>query len=466
MAFLRHSTGRLGGVADCAGAAAWAGGGALPQAMHEGETGWQHSWGRKGGSWFSSEAAAARRKIAVAISGGVDSAVAALLLKKEGHEVMGVFMRNWDEAEEQGNQNCSLEADYRDADKVCRYLGIPLHTADFVSAYWTRVFTPFLAQCGRGLTPNPDLPCNRHIKFDALLSFASSLGAEQVATGHYARLRHSACGGVQLLKGVDLEKDQSYFLASVKGAGLRNVLFPVGHLSKLVVRDMAQQAGLHVAARRSTAGICFIGRRKFGEFLAEYSQPMAGLYVDVDSGETLGECPDMLALTHGQRAPLGGNADRMFVAGKDIVGGRVFLALGRDHPALYSHTALLRKPLWISGDTPSALRDAGTFDCHYKARYRQQAEECSIALGVGTSGLPCSNFMSLQPQDMPVKQEETLLVRMPAASRAITPQQEFVMYDGEVCLGSAPVVYAGPSLAESKQVAQPSLVCEHRAFAT
>lgn len=318
------------------------------------------------------------RRVAVGISGGVDSAVAAMLLQQQGHDVVGVFMRNWDESEEMGNQNCSVEQDLRDATAVCRQLSIPLHEADFVSAYWNQVFSEFIAQCSRGLTPNPDLACNRHIKFDALLSFAAQLGADAVATGHYARLQAGSDGLPQLLRGADTRKDQTYFLASVQPAALRRVLFPVGHLQKPDVRRMAAEAGLVPADKRSSAGICFIGRRNFADFLAQYTPPIPGTFVNVDSGLRMGPCPDIAAVTHGQRPGIGGAAERVYAVGKDVVDRVISVAQGRDHPALLCTTALLRTPHWLSPAHAARLAASGSLRCQYKARYGQQPKQCTV----------------------------------------------------------------------------------------
>ncbi|PRW33801.1 tRNA 2-thiouridine(34) synthase isoform B [Chlorella sorokiniana] len=484
------------------------------------------------------------RRVAVGISGGVDSAVAAMLLQQQGYEVVGVFMRNWDESEETGNQNCSVEKDARDAAAVCRQLGIPLHEADFVSQYWNQVFSEFLAQCGRGLTPNPDLACNRHIKFDALLAFADKLGAELVATGHYARLAPpeggsasappssssgavdaaaavapqpppqaaaaaaaaaagaagAAAGGEgvpRLLRGLDSHKDQTYFLASVQPAALRRVLFPVGHLPKPEVRRMAAEAGLLPAERRSSAGICFIGRRNFGDFLSQYLPPLPGAYVDVDSGQGLGPCPDLHAVTHGQRPGIGGAHDRVYCVGKDVVEGVVYVAAGREHPALLCTTALLRTPHWLSAAHARQLAEHGSLRCEYKARYGHQPRPCTLypisqeaaaslaaaaaAAAAGASREPAgaavaeaaaaadaaghaeaeaaaerlgfrrSSFCRLQPEDSRVL-PTYLVARFDEPAAAITPQQAFVLYDGEQCLGAALIALPGASLHEQTSI--------------
>ena len=396
----------------------------------------------------------APRRVAVGISGGVDSAVAALLLQQAGHDVVGVFMRNWDEAEEKGNRNCSVEEDLRDASAVCRQLGIPLQEADFVSQYWNEVFSGFIADCERGLTPNPDLACNRHIKFGALLEFAQTLGADVVATGHYARLEHSGPpgGDVRLLRGVDEAKDQSYFLASVHAEALRHVAFPLGSFHKAAVRGIAAEAGLAPATKRSSAGICFIGRRNYAEFLREYIPAVPGRFVCVETGQDLGLCGDVGTVTHGQRPGIGGAADRTYVAGKDVVNRIVYVAQGRDHPALLTRSACLRTPHWLSRCHAEELARAGQLRCQYKARYGQPLKDCLVRVlstqeAAAATAFQPSRFCGLHPADATVH-PDYLIVEFEEPAAAITPQQMFVMYDGDLCLGSAPIAMPGRSLHE------------------
>lgn len=402
---------------------------------------------------YSSVPSAPRKRIAVGVSGGVDSAVAALLLKKAGHDVVGVFMRNWDEAEETGNRNCSIERDLKDAAAVCRQLGIPLHEADFVSQYWNQVFTSFLLECSRGLTPNPDLACNRHIKFGALLEFAKSMGADTVATGHYARLRTAPDGAVQLLKGVDQTKDQSYFLASVHADSLRNVMFPLGDHKKSDVRQIAAAAGLVPADKRSSAGICFIGRRNFAEFLGQYIPPKSGTYVDVETGKELGPCADVNTVTYGQRPGIGGASDRTYVAGKDINTGAVYIATGRNHPALVTRSACLREPHWLSAEHAEHLQRHGELRCEYKARYGQETTPCTLTLlrseDESAALFHPSVYCGLHPSDAKIK-PGYLLVEFSEPAGSITPQQMFVMYDGEVCIGSAAIAMPGRTVYEEE----------------
>lgn len=392
-------------------------------------------------------------RVAVGISGGVDSAVAAMVLQHRGYDVVGVFMRNWDEAEEKDNRNCSVERDLSDAAAVCRQLGIPLHEVNFVAQYWQRVFTDFVEQCSRGLTPNPDLACNRHIKFDALLTFARGIGADTVATGHYARLQAGPSGGtLQLLKGIDPHKDQSYFLASVQREALQHVLFPLGGMTKAAVRALAAEAHLPVATKRSSAGICFIGRRNFAGFLEEYVPALPGLYVDVDSGQDLGPCHNLTAVTIGQRPGIGGLAGRSYIAGKDMVRRVAYVAQGRNHPALATHSARVHPPTWLSTPHADALLRTGHLDCQYKARYGQPAQPCTLHLlpaseHGGTAGFTPSAYCILRPEDAGVH-PGSLRVTFPTAAVALTPQQAFVMYDGDLCLGSATIATPGATLHE------------------
>eukprot|EP00879_Flechtneria_rotunda_P003431 GHRR01003659.1.p1 GENE.GHRR01003659.1~~GHRR01003659.1.p1 ORF type:complete len:686 (+),score=221.38 GHRR01003659.1:902-2959(+) len=481
--------------------------------------------------------------VAVAMSGGVDSAVSALLLKRLGYQIIGVYMHNWDNADEVGSGTpvCTSEADLTDAKAVCAQLNIPLYEANFVSTYWNKVFEHFLEGLALGLTPNPDLACNSHIKFGALLDFAQQKGADLLATGHYARvgwqqqpaaigsLHHiisssrstnngrktiqsssisSRSDGINdihrppaclLLKGSDPLKDQSYFLAGLNHQQLACVMFPVGHLSKAEVRQIAAASGLPMATKRSSAGICFIGRRSFGRFLEDYIQPKPGAYIDVDSGKTLGPCANMLALTVGQKAlGLGGQKARGYVVGKRVTDGVVYVAYGHDHPALSSSKVLLCQPNWVAGMEPSVLPPSGAaaeavLHCEYKARYRQPLGQCVVrAVSSGqqqqfVSSQYCSSSVlgHISTDGIHAIQEPRHSTVFPAAAtpgspqplgtatmllnthspatgavgqayvadlshplRGVTPGQVFVMYDGEICLGSAVIAAHGPTLHE------------------
>ncbi|KAF8062775.1 PDIL5-4 [Scenedesmus sp. PABB004] len=341
----------------------------------------------------ASPAGGRRRVVAVALSGGVDSAVAALLLRRAGFEIFGVFMRNWDAADEAGRgaPACSGAADAADAAAVAAALGIELHEADFVAPYWTSVFEGFLAGLERGLTPNPDLACNAAIKFGALL--------------HHEQLAHA--------------------------------VFPVGHLTKPVVRRLAAAAGLPSAGRRSSAGICFIGRRSFGRFVEAYLPPAPGTYVDVDSGRALGRCANMLALTVGQRAAgLGGQAGRVYVAGKDLVAGVVHVAAGHGHPALASGAALLRAPSWVSGVPPAGAGAGGAVACQFRARYRQASAGCTLRPLAAGEAFAASRFCG-GARDAPPAGEQLWVAELAAPMRGLTPGQAFVAYAGEPAPGAA-----------------------------
>lgn len=418
-----------------------------------------------------------KNKIAVGISGGVDSAVAALLLKQAGYEVVGVFMRNWDETEETGKtRHCTIEKDYKDASAVCTQLNIPLYEADFIAQYWNEVFTRFLAECSRGLTPNPDLACNRHIKFGALLEFAKrQLGVEMVATGHYARIKKIPSSSssafsatysdendgvlqakkVQLLQGIDGTKDQSYFLASIHPEALNSVLFPLGEFEKSTVREIAAKYKLVPAEKRSSAGICFIGRRNFAEFLEQYLPIVPGRFIDVDNGKDVGRCENILSVTIGQRPGIGGASDRTYVAGKDINTGIVYIAKGRNHPALATKSAMLRTPHWLSREHFDRLKCDKELQCEYKARYGQKSAKCTLKLVhseeiTAEKGFKKSRFCGLQAEDSKIN-DGYVVVHFDKPAGAITPQQEFVMYDGDVCIGSAAIAMPGQTLHEERE---------------
>jgi len=276
--------------------------------------------------------------VAVGLSGGVDSSVAALLLKQQGHDVIGIHMSNWDHEEEGSSGECS-EREREDARLVCDRLGIGFHPVSFIREYWQDVFQPFVEGIVAGGTPNPDVSCNQHIKFDRFHSHAISLGAEWVATGHYARVRHRHDGVSDLLTAADANKDQTYFLSTVSQAALRRALFPLGHLLKPEVRRIAGEANLHTALKKDSTGICFVGKRKFRDFIRGYLPDQArGPLVCVESGRVLGRHEGLLMYTHGQRARVGGLGGRWYIADKD--------------PA--TNTLLVRMERW--GKTPLPLQ--------------------------------------------------------------------------------------------------------------
>ena len=395
-----------------------------------------------------------RPRVAVGLSGGVDSSVAALLLKEAGCDVFGVFMRNWDDAEE-GSGQCSTEADLRDAQAAARHLGIELVEMNFVAEYWAEVFQRFLAECQAGLTPNPDLACNRHIKFKMLLDRVTELGADALATGHYARVRsrwgRGGGGRVELLRGVDLEKDQSYFLAQVPAEALGRCIFPLGDITKQDVRRHAEAAGLPNAARRSSAGICFIGRRNFSSFLTQYIEPSPGAFVSVESGAEVGAHRGLELYTNGQKARISGASAPWFVAGKDRTSGTVYVAQGHDHPALYSDTAVVGDFHWVAGAPPPPVQAAG-FRGTFKARYLQRPGWCDLRVTQPSDLPPPSRFclggLCEPGQGGGVTADAPLSVRFDRPVRALTPHQALVLYDGDVCLGAGLLRHHGATVYE------------------
>ncbi|BBN12748.1 hypothetical protein MPTK1_5g22570 [Marchantia polymorpha subsp. ruderalis] len=400
--------------------------------------------------------------IAVGLSGGVDSSIAALLLKRQGYRVFGVYMRNWDSSDEVGGTACSAERDYEDARLVAKQLGIELYEVDNQKRYWTDVFESFTSDFSTGLTPNPDLACNRYIKFDALLEQAKQLGADKLATGHYARLGLSRDGQqFQLLRGIDHDKDQSYFLASVAGSALQSVMFPLGSLIKSDVRKLAATEGLITAQKRSSAGICFVGRRNFSDFISEYVDMKPGPFIAVNSGAEIGTHDGIPSYTHGQRARIGGQPEAWYVVGKDVPNNSVFVAAGPEHPALFCTTAVADGLSWISGALPAELAEGRVLKCLYKARYRQPVEECTVCLASADSeealregmGIAFTNSRKFLPSSLcrlqsVAMQGEQLQIKFLNPARAITPGQALVLYDGQVCLGAARLLHPGPSVFE------------------
>lgn len=298
------------------------------------------------------------KKVVVGMSGGVDSSVAAYLLQKEGYEVIGLFMRNWDSLvnnDTEGNPNlgnniCPQEQDYNDALEVCKSLGIPLYRVDFIKEYWDNVFTYFLDELKKGRTPNPDLMCNKYIKFDLFKKEAKKLGADYIATGHYARMENG-----RLLRGVDNNKDQTYFLSQVKPSEFKDVLFPVGGLTKPEVRKIALEAGLPVAEKKDSTGICFIGERHYQEFIANYLKGKEGDIVDIDTLKVIGKHKGLMNYTIGQRRNVGlsGDVKRHYVCGKDVEKNILYVAFGDDNKYLLSNEAVIEDMNYISDLKPA-----------------------------------------------------------------------------------------------------------------
>lgn len=349
--------------------------------------------------------------VIVGVSGGVDSSVAALLLQRAGHDVAGLFMRNWDE---DGTTGCRADEDRRDAVAVCGTLGIAFHAANFAREYWDEVFAHFIAEYRAGRTPNPDVLCNREIKFKTFLEQARALGASRIATGHYARSdRHG--GRWRLLRAVDADKDQSYFLHLLGQEPLAVSEFPIGHLQKPQVRALAREAGLATHARKDSTGICFIGERDFREFLARYIPMQAGEIRD-PHGRRIGEHAGVFFHTLGQREGLriGGVRGRAqapwFVVGKDVAANVLYVDQGHDSPWLMATTLRSEVAHWVAGAPP-----ASAFACTAKTRYRQADAACHVQ----------------------VHDDGTLTVVFGERQRAVTPGQSVVLYDGQVCLGGA-----------------------------
>jgi len=347
--------------------------------------------------------------VIVGMSGGVDSSVAALLLRDQGYRVEGLFMKNWDE--DDGTDYCTAKEDLADAEAVAASLGIKLHSANFAAEYWDGVFEHFLAEYQSGRTPNPDILCNREIKFRAFLDYATELGADFIATGHYVR-RDDSGERTALLKGLDPDKDQSYFLHQVGHRELSRSLFPVGDLAKPEVRKIAEQAGLTTARKKDSTGICFIGERRFKDFLQQYLPAQPGVIEDIN-GQALGEHQGLMYHTIGQRQGLGigGLADRnaapWYVVEKHVERNVLIVAQGNDHPRLYKHSLHASTLFWISEQAP-----AFPLQCTAKVRYRQPDQNCVVT-----------------------KTASGFLVEFDVPQRAITPGQSVVFYHNDTCMG-------------------------------
>ncbi|MHB8535965.1 MAG: tRNA 2-thiouridine(34) synthase MnmA [Sulfuricaulis sp.] len=352
-------------------------------------------------------------KIVVGISGGVDSAVAALLLQRAGHEVSGLFMKNWEEDDTAGR--CSAEEDLKMAQAVCKHLGIPLRTVNFSTEYWERVFSYFLSEYRAGRTPNPDVLCNKEIKFRAFLEHALTLGADRIATGHYARVDRHA-GRHRLLRAEDANKDQSYFLYLLGQEALARTLFPLGELTKTEVRRIARETGLPNHDRQDSTGICFIGERDFKSFLARYLPAHTGEMRTL-AGVRKGGHDGVAYYTIGQRQGLGigGEGEPWYVVGKDIATNILYVEQGEHHPALYSEALIAGQLHWIGNEPSLPCKSLA------KTRYRQPDQACTLA-----------------------RHENGLRITFNTRQRAITPGQSVVFYDAEECLGGGIIEKASP----------------------
>ncbi len=361
------------------------------------------------------------KKVILGLSGGVDSSVALKVLMDEGYQVEAMFMRNWDSATNNDilgnpdldNDVCPQEVDYQDAYKVAEKLGATLHRVDFIDEYWNTVFNYFLNEYKHGRTPNPDIMCNKYIKFNAFLKKAEELGAEYIAMGHYARVEHTPEMSY-LLRGVDDNKDQTYFLCMLTQAQLKKALFPIGHLTKPEVREIAITNDLATATKKDSTGICFIGERNFKNFLMNYLPAQPGKMVTVD-GKVIGNHDGLMYYTIGQRKGLGiggsneYKSEAWFVCGKDLERNELIVGQGHDSIYLESNWCTATDANWISYKPVAGNKYTAKF------RYRQKDIDVTIEY----------------------KENNEIIVRYPSMCRAVTPGQAVVIYDGEICLGGA-----------------------------
>lgn len=357
-------------------------------------------------------------RVIVGMSGGVDSSVSALLLQQQGFQVEGLFMKNWEE--DDGTEYCTAKEDLADAQAVCDKLGIKLHTANFAAEYWDNVFEHFLEEYKAGRTPNPDILCNREIKFKAFLDYALMLGADLIATGHYVR-RHDENGQTLLLKGLDPNKDQSYFLHAVAGEQLAKSLFPVGELEKPAVRAIAEQYDLITARKKDSTGICFIGERRFSDFLKQYLPAQPG-DIETTTGEVIGKHHGLMYHTIGQRQGLGigglknASEEPWYVMAKDLQRNVLIVGQGNDNPCLFANALTCKEIYWVNPidlSQPLALTA--------KVRYRQADQACTLA-----------------------KTDKGYHISFDQPQRAVTPGQSVVFYQGEICLGGGVIETVEP----------------------
>ncbi|MFW7432726.1 tRNA 2-thiouridine(34) synthase MnmA [Vagococcus carniphilus] len=351
-------------------------------------------------------------RVVVGMSGGVDSSVTALLLKEQGYDVVGVFMKNWDDTDDMGV--CTATEDYKDVAKVANQIGVPYYSVNFEKEYWDRVFEYFLAEYRLGRTPNPDVMCNKEIKFKAFLDYAMQLGADYVATGHYAQVTRDEDGTVHMLRGVDNNKDQTYFLSQLSQEQLAKTMFPLGHMEKSEVREIAEKANLATAKKKDSTGVCFIGEKNFKEFLGKYLPAQPGKMVTLD-GQVKGDHAGLMYYTIGQRQGLGigggqgESSEPWFVVGKELATNTLLVGQGFHHEHLYA-TSLEASDIHFTTNEKKETE----FTCTAKFRYRQQDTEVKVILNDDQTK---ATFIFSEPV------------------RAITPGQAVVFYQGDECLG-------------------------------
>lgn len=368
------------------------------------------------------------KRVVCAVSGGVDSAVSAYLLKKKGYEVIGLFMKNWDALDETGQ--CSVSNDREDAKFVCDHLKIPFHEVNFVKKFWNEVFSPLIQDYQNGLTPNPDVLCNQHIKFDAFFNYAiNNLQADAIATGHYAKSSAgedllNAENGVKLLKAFDKVKDQTFFIFKIPQNALQRTIFPIGDLTKNVVKEMAIVAGMErIAKKKESMGICFVGNRNFNKFIEEYIEPKEGKFIHIETGEVMGIHKGTHYWTIGQRALIPGKSMPHYIAKLDPKTQDILVAPGTNHPALYSRTLLTELPYWIY-KPPKEYTESQMFTSDFKFQHAHPL-------------LSCTGHVS---------QDDKVQIRLEFPIRALTKGQYAIFYSGEECLGGARITNIGPSL--------------------
>lgn len=358
-----------------------------------------------------------RSRVVLGMSGGVDSSVAALLLKEAGYDVIGLFMQNWKEEDEFGE--CMAAADFADVQRVCEQIGIPAYSVNFEKEYQDKVFSEFIHDIECGRTPNPDVICNREIKFGYFRKKALEYEADYIATGHYAQIEERE-GRFKLLRAVDQAKDQTYFLNQLNQEQLAKVLFPIGHLTKSTIRNLAEKAGLATAKKKDSTGICFIGERNFNQFISNYIIAEPGEIRSLDDDTVIGNHQGLIYYTLGQRRGIGiggqGTGEPWFVAQKDLVNNILYVVQGDQHPALYTKGLIANNLNWIAGSAP-----ASEFACTAKFRYRQPDQAVSVK--ILPEGNSCEVIFA-NPQ------------------KAITPGQSVVFYDNEVCLGGGVIDYS------------------------